>query len=49
MNLIAEIQYALRVLLRGRGYTAVAVITLALSVGATTAIFSMADAVVYRP
>jgi putative ABC transport system permease protein len=49
MNLMAEIRYALRVLSRGRGYTVVAAITLALSVGATTAIFSMADAVVYRP
>jgi putative ABC transport system permease protein len=50
MNGIAgETRYALRTLFRSRGYTAVAILTLALSMGAGTAIFSMADAIVNRP
>jgi len=49
MSLWAEIRYALRVLSKNRGFTAAAVLTLAVSVGANTAIFSMADAIIFRP
>jgi putative ABC transport system permease protein len=49
MSLISEVRCALRGLTRSRGYTEVAVLTLALAIGANTAIFSMADAIVYRP
>jgi putative ABC transport system permease protein len=44
-----DLLYAARMLARNRGLTAVAVITLALGIGANTAIFSIVDTVVFRP
>jgi putative ABC transport system permease protein len=44
-----DVRYALRVMARNPGFTAVAALSLALGTGAASAIFSFADAVVLRP
>jgi predicted permease len=45
---IKDIQYAIRGLLRRPAFTSLAVLTLALGIGANTAIFGMLDAVMFR-
>ena len=44
-----DLKYAIRVLARAPAFTATAIVTLALAIGANTAVFSLVDAILIKP
>src|SRR6266480_748139 len=47
--LLKDIRYGIRTLLKRPGFTLIAIITLGLGIGANTAIFTLLNAVIFKP
>src|SRR5678815_2738499 len=47
--LTQDVRFALRTLLRRRGFAAIAIATLALGIGAATSIYTVVDGILFRP
>ena len=48
-SVLRDIGFAVRALRRSPGFSTVAIVTLALGIGANTAIFSLLDGVIFKP
>jgi putative ABC transport system permease protein len=47
--LLQDVRYGVRTLLKSRGFAAIAVFTLGLGIGATTVVYSLSDALLWKP